>query len=110
VTPIDRFVAAASAWGGGTLETPPFRFAGSRLELNLDTSAMGVARVELLDSSGSPIEGLSIADCDPINGNSLAHVVTWKGKSDIGAVAGRGVRLRIVSRATRLYAFRFAGT
>ena len=32
-------------------------FEGSHLELNLDTSAGGVARVEILDASGKQIDG-----------------------------------------------------
>ena len=44
--PLHRFISATSAWEGGSLTTPPLLFSGSRLELNLDTSAMGVARVE----------------------------------------------------------------
>ena len=105
---LHRFMAASSAWEGGWLMTPPLVFSGSRLELNLDTSAMGVARVEILDGAGRNLEGFSLEDCDPINGNFLHHTVSWNGKTDLSALNGKPMRLRFVSRSTDLYAFQFA--
>jgi hypothetical protein len=40
--------------------------------------------------------------------NDVAHVVKWQGRSDVGPLAGRPVRLRFVMRSAKLYAFQFA--
>jgi len=37
----------------------------------------------------------------------VRQVVTWRGKSDVSALAGKAVRLRIRMRSTKLYAFQF---
>ena len=105
---LDGFVAAEADYEGGVLITPPFVFTGSRLELNLNTGAGGVAKVELLRESGEPIRGFTLAEADEINGNSVRMLVSWNGgKSDVSALAGQGVRLRIKMRAAKLFAFQF---
>jgi len=42
-------------------------------------------------------------------GNDVEKVVTWKGNSDLAALSGQPVCLRFVMRATKLFAFQFAG-
>ena len=81
---------------------------GSRLELNLNTGAGGVAKVEILHESGEPIRGFSMAEADELNGNSVRFVATWNnGNSDVRQLAGKPVRLRIKMRAAKLFAFQF---
>ncbi len=105
---LDGFVSADAAYAGGELTTVPVRFRGRRLSLNVDTGALGSLGVELQDQAGKPIEGYGRADCDPVIGNSVARTVTWRGKADLGALAGKAVRLRFTMRSTKLYAFQFA--
>ena len=104
---LDGFVSADAGYRGGWLATPLIRFAGSRLELNLDTSAGGEALVEIQDPQGRPIPGFALEDADPMNGNNVAFPVSWKGGSDVSALAGREVRLHIRLRNSKLYAFQF---
>ena len=105
---LDGFVAAEADYEGGTFLTPPVQFTGSRLELNLNTGAGGVAKVELMHESGEPVRGFTMAEADELNGNSVRFVATWnKGKSDVSQLAGKPVRLRIKMRAAKLYAFQF---
>ncbi len=105
----DGFVSADAAYDGGELTTPDLVFAGDRLELNCDCSAGGWLQVELQDAEGTPVPGHTLADADGLVGNGLAKPVTWKGSSDVGALAGRPLRLRFVMRGVKLYAFRFRG-
>ena len=84
-------------------------FEGSRLELNVNTSALGEVRVAVLDAQGEAIDGYSDADCDPIYGNFIRRVVTWQGNEDVSKLAGRPIRLDFVMRSTKLYAFQFEG-
>jgi hypothetical protein len=104
---LDGFVSADADYEGGTLMTPPLRFEGSRLELNIDTGGGGMAVVELLEGSGKPIPGFTRHEADPVNANSVTKVVSWGGRSDVSALAGEPVRLRLRMRATKLYAFQF---
>ena len=104
---LDGFVSADFEYGGGTLITPPIRFAGSRLELNLDTGAGGMGRVEILDEHGGQIPGFTLSEADQLNGNNVRTVVSWRGQSDLSPLAGKRVRLHFKMRSAKLYAFQF---
>ena len=104
---LDGFVSADAAYGGGELTTVPVAFEGDRLELNVDTGALGSLRVELIGSDGRALPGFAAADCNPIIGNSVARTVTWKRGSSVAALASKPVSLRFVMRSTKLYAFQF---
>jgi len=104
---LDGFVSADASYSGGWFTTPILTYEGSRLELNLDTSAGGIAQVELQDASGKPVAGYSLAESDVLNGNSVRMLVSWKGSSDVSKFAGKAVRLHFKLRDCRLYAFQF---
>jgi hypothetical protein len=104
---LDGFVSADFDYAGGTLLTPPLRFSGSRLELNIDTGAGGVGRVEILRADGAPIAGYSLLEADQINENSVRMVAKWKGNADLAAFSGQDIRLRFKMRSAKLYAFQF---
>lgn len=105
----DGFTCIESPYDGGEFTTPPLTFEGDALHLNIDTSAVGLARVEIQDALGAPIPGFELDDCDRIHSaNTTDHVVTWKGESGLSALSSAPVRLRIEMQfGTRLYAFRF---
>ena len=104
---LDGFMSADAAYEGGTLTTPSMVFSGSHLELNLDTSAGGMARVEILDERGKPISGFTSLDTDELNGNSVRMRVSWRGSQDVSKLAGKPVKLRFELRNCKLYAFQF---
>lgn len=104
---LDGFVSADAAYQGGELTTVPLTFQGSRLELNIDTGALGEARVELLDAAGRTIPGFSRDAAVPVIGNSVARRVRWNGDPALGELAGKPVSLRFHLRAAKLYAFQF---
>ena len=106
----DRFTAVETDYSGGEFTTPPLVFDGRELHLNVETSAVGLARVEIQDESGKPIEHFTLDDCDRIHtANSTDRVVTWRrGNADVSPLAGKPVRLHVeLQFGTRLYAFRF---
>ena len=103
----DGFISADSGYAGGEIVTPPLTFSGNRLELNCDGGAGGWLRVEILDQGGLAHPGFSFADGENITGNSVRKTVTWQARADVGELAGLTVRLRIVSRDMKLYAFQF---
>lgn len=105
----DGFVSVRSDYTGGTFHTPPLRFKGDRLLLNVDTSATGIMRVGLRDEAGKPVPGFGLDDCDRIHtANEVNRLVTWQRNSDLSALAGRPVSLEFEVRDADLYAFQFA--
>lgn len=115
VTPFRRFTwrldGLASIHAGADeaeLLSRPLTFAGRRLSLNLATSGGGAARVEIQAADGTPLPGFTLGDSLPFTGDTLDHTAAWRGGSDVSALAGRPVRLRVVLREADLYALRFA--
>ena len=53
-------------------------------------------------------EGFSFDDCDPLSIDHTDATVTWKGKKDLGALAGQPVYLRFELQNMGLFAFRMA--
>lgn len=104
---LDGFVSADAGMAGGSFVTPPLRFEGKQLALNLNASALGEVLVELRDEKGAPIKGFTFEECDPIHRNHLAHVVTWNQKSDVQSLASQPVRIAFKLRAVKMYAFQF---
>ncbi len=105
---LDGFISADAAYTGGELLTPPLKFAGDHLELNVDCSALGSCQVGVLDRAGEPFPGFGAGACDEIHGNHISKTVSWQGKSDVSSLAGETVRLHFLLRACKLYAFQFA--
>lgn len=101
---VDGFVSLRATDAGGMV-TKPLLFTGSALTLNAVTKAGGAVRVEIQDANGDPIPGYRLDECDMIQGDVLDQNVTWKGKDDVKALAGRAVRLRFELTDADLYAF-----
>jgi len=91
----------------GDVLTRPIVFSGGALEVNYATSAVGTVRFEICDEAGAPLKGFSLADCEVLYGNEIAHNVVWHGERSLADVAGRAVRLRARLHDADLYAFRF---
>ena len=105
---VDGFVALHARRKGGELLTKPLVFHGNSLRLNFATSAAGHLRVEIQEHSGRPLPGFALTDCDEIFGDSLDRAVTWKGIPDVGPLAGKAVRLRVVVNDADLFSLQFA--
>jgi hypothetical protein len=104
---LDGFVSVDADYRPGQFTTPPLRFQGNYLELNVDAAGGGSVRVELLDEDREPIKGFGKDDAIPIARNSVRMPVVWKGNPDLSALAGRTVRMRFHMTNASLYAFQF---
>ncbi len=104
---VDGFVSMDGAYAGGVITTRPLIFAGDRLCLNLDTRGAGCAKVALLEADGRPIPGFTQEQCVAINADEVDHLARWAGGADVGALAGRPVRVQVAMRNTKLYALQF---
>jgi hypothetical protein len=111
---LDGYMSVDAGNLEGGFVTPPLIHAGKRLELNVDTSASGWVKIELLNLHGRRIhgyriEGYGMQECDRIVSNSTNRTVTWNDNADVSSLAGRPVRMHVRMRNAKLYAFQFAG-
>ena len=105
----DGFTAVEADYPRGEFTTPVLRFGGDSLHINVETSALGLVRVEIQDEAGNALPGFSMDDCDRIHtANTTDAQVRWrKGDGNIGSLAGKPVRLRFeLLYGSKLYAFR----
>ncbi len=104
----DGFASLSAGRTGGTALTKPFVFSGRRLELNYATAAAGSVWVEVCDEHGRPLPGLTREDQDPLVGDELERVVSWRGRTDLADLRGRPVRLRFHLMDADVFSLRFA--
>lgn len=104
---VDGFVSVRAGATGGEMVTKPLVFAGSKLQLNLSTSAAGSVQVEIQDANGVPLEGFTLEECGQIFDDRLAHIVSWGRNADLSHLAGKPVRLRFVLHDADLYSLQF---
>lgn len=104
---VDGFVSVRAGAEQGELMTKPLRFEGDQLVLNFATAPRGRVRVELRDASGNPLDGFALKNAVPLAGDSIEEVVAWETTSNVGPLAGRPVRVRIVLRDADVYSLQF---
>jgi len=105
--PKGRLVALESPIEG-SFALWPLIFEGREVHLNLCTHFSGYICVEAVGPDGRVLPGRSFSDCDPIDGDSINHIVTWNGESDLGHADGAPVSLRFRMRSAELFSVRFA--
>ncbi len=109
----DRLVAwHADDWA--EFATTEHDCAGEQLRLNFKTKQPGAfMKVEIVDGIlpnrataelVPPLMGYSFDDCDPLSGDHLDAVVTWRGKSDLSALRGKQIHLRFCMARASLFA------
>lgn len=104
----DGFVSVNAGYRGGEFTTRPLIFAGRELELNYSTSAVGSIKVEIQDVDGQALPGFGVADFPEKFGDEIGGKVSWNEGGDVGALAGKPIRLRFVLKDADIYAFKFA--
>ena len=103
---VDGFVALRGGADGGQLTTRPLLVGGGKLEINYVTRPGGHVRVGIEDADGQPLANFSAADCDPLKGDQIAKLVSWKSDGQ-GPFPGRPVRVRFEVKDAEVYSFRF---
>ena len=106
---LDGFISLDSPYGHETTAiTRPVTFTGNRLQLNVDTDAVGYLQVGFLDERGQPIEGYTVDDCVYVNGDFIAKEVDWLERAaDLSPLVGRTVQVVFRMRGAKLYAMQF---
>jgi hypothetical protein len=103
----DGFASIHAGAEPGEAITYPLRFSGSTLSLNYATSAGGYVRVELQDAGGRPVPGFTLAESLPLVGDRIAQTVAWRQGSDLSALRGQSIRLRVALLDADLFALQF---
>ena len=103
---VDGFVALHGGKEGGQLITRPLQVGGGHLEINYLARPGGHVRVEIQDAEGRPLTHFSAADCDPLTGDEIARMVTWKTDGN-GPFTEESVRVRFEVQDADLFSFRF---
>ncbi len=99
----DRFIGI-EAEGTGYFATDSFTHSASALHVNVDTEYAGMVKVQLSDGAAA-IPGYSFADCDPIMGDNIDKVVSWKGSTDITATRGKSVVVEFSMQQAKVFAY-----
>jgi len=104
---LDGFISVNAGFEEGEFITKPLKFSGTKLEINYSTAGAGQIRIELQDADGKPVPGFMLEDCDPIKGDAIAGIVTWKENSDVSQLGGKVIRMRFVMNEADVYSLTF---
>ncbi len=104
---LDGFVSLQAGAKGGEVITKPLSWKGKSLEVNCEVNKGGSLKVELQDSEGNALPGFALADCDSFSGDDTAAKISWGGKGELSALAGKNLRVRFALSNGDLYSMRF---
>ena len=96
-------ITALKADTEGRFALFPLQFHGRRVILNHRTPIAGRIQVAVHGESCYR----SFDDCDPIAGDELDHIVTWKGETDLNLPDGEPLRLHFRMQNAELFSVRF---
>ena len=86
---------------------------GSELRINFRTKRSGWVKVELVTPPTLPIsetktlEGFGADAADVLMGDELDRVVTWNGKSDLSALKGMAISVRLHMARAEVFSLEF---
>lgn len=86
----------------GEVVTKRFENVSGAMQVNHESRG-GAIRVEVLDADGTVIPGYGHEECEPLTGDSVRGVVSWKTKKELPT--GAAVRFRFILEHARLYSF-----
>jgi hypothetical protein len=106
---LDGFVSLDAERLPGALITRPFVVQSDHITINA-AAFSGEIIAELVepywrDPEGKAIAGFSAKDFDVFRGDSLTHKLSWRGVSDLSALKGRRVMLRMSMAHASIYSF-----
>jgi len=89
----------------GIMITRPLISEGSNLVINAACSGKGTITAEVADVSDSILPGFSRQECDVFSGDSINHVMSWRGRTDIPVHKGRSTYPEPENRRFRKFRF-----
>ena len=102
----EGFVSIDALVRDGIVITPAIVSGGRRLFVNIACGDKGYFEAELTDADDNVVPGYERSKCDTFHGDSIRHLVTWNGRSEIPReVLSAGAKLRFYFRNASLYSF-----
>ena len=108
----DRLVGL-EAEGDGFFVLVQRQCAGQQLRLNYRTAADGWIKLELVEQPHTPpqpvepYEGFGLEAAETLSGDELSRVVCWNGSSDLSALKGKDVSVRIHMYKAKIFSIAF---
>lgn len=99
---LDGFASLEPEVLDGEVLSKPFLLDGTDLQINADASA-GSLRAEILDEQGRPLEGFGGQAFQIITGDQLRARMRWVDHSNVSALRGRMIRVRLRLHEASLY-------
>lgn len=104
---LDGFVSLHAGRHPGALITRPFTLQSDSITINAATYG-GEIKYELTEPyyhevEGKPIAGFSAAECDNFEGDDIAYRLSWRGSTDLSALRGKRLMLRMQLRHADIY-------
>jgi len=102
-------LAGLEAAGEGSVVLVQRPCAGTEMRLNYRTAKDGWIKVELVEQPHSPprpveaFEGFGLDAAETLNGDELARVLRWKGSSDLSALKGQEVSVRLHMNKAKVF-------
>jgi hypothetical protein len=96
----DGYVSLDAGPEGGRLETAPLKFMRPQLVVNADAKR-GSVRAAIVEQDGSPIAGMTLADSEPLQTDTVNGVMRWK--SGLKPPTDRPVKVLLQLESTRLF-------
>ncbi len=102
-------LAGIEAQGEGRVTLIERPCCGRQLLLNFRTAPDGWIKVEIvrtIHTPPRPVEahpGFSLAEADPLTGDSISEAARWRGRSDLAVLAGESVGLRFHLYKAKLF-------
>ena len=104
---LDGFVSLKGGIEWGSVLTKPVQVTGSELRVNAN-AWRGRVKAEILDPSEDKVlPGFGVDDCVPVVADNIDAPIRWNGKSDLGELDGKTVRIRFSLWQSELYAYWF---
>ena len=114
LVPLDGFVSIDSGQHRySEVVTRSFVFAGRTLQVNMRAAWQGWStglpelKVEVLAADHTPLPGYRLEEADPLVQTGTANTVTWQGLAELGALAGKPIKLKFIGKNVKLFAFQF---
>jgi len=104
---VDGFVSLDAGKRVGIVNTKPIFSVGTKIIVNAKCSPGGYVKAEIQDTDENPWPGFSMEDSDVFTGDSVNHVLSWKGVDQINMIPGY-VRVSFVLKDAELYSFRIS--
>ena len=104
---LDGFASLHAGNTAGEVVTKALPVTGTSLFVNANAKA-GTLKAELLDAAtGTAIPGYTLAKSVAIKTDAVRARLQWKGVTDLSALAGRSVKIRLSVQDADLYSFWF---